>query len=462
MKLNPNVPQFLFDDTLIANTQRLTRRWLPASICPDPIIRPDRPWEGRSLTLYGSVLPDPAGGYRMYYNNFEPARGWSLIMLATSKDGISWVKPELGLVEYEGSRANNILIPPSRSPHSPCVLFDPSDAEHPWKIAGFWTDPPPPEWKETWGMYAWRSPDGLHWTEIPGVRIRMGDRGSVYREPGNGLYVYLSRVPEFYRSGGRQIARSESQDFVNWSAPELVLAPNLGDEPDVEFYGMPVFHRHGWYIGLLEHWDSARDVIDVRLALSRDGKEWIRPEPRQPFIGATYDWNRAWSTCANNGPVIINEQMVFYFGGRWMAHGWDSARQHGVIGYAAMPSDRFCAIEGVAGGSLTTVPFEWPGGDLAVNADTRESFDSHPAHCNGELGVEVLDESGVAIAEWSGERRAVFRGNTHCRGGIHNQLVRWPKDRSLKALKGRTLHLRFHLRHTRLFTIEARLSQGAV
>ena len=31
------------------------------------------------------------------------------ICYATSKDGVTWAKPELGLVEYEGSTANNIL-----------------------------------------------------------------------------------------------------------------------------------------------------------------------------------------------------------------------------------------------------------------------------------------------------------------------------------------------------------------
>lgn len=114
-----NQPQYLFDDAWFADTRRLVRRWLPASVYPEPVLRPDRPWEGRSLTLYGSVLADPAGGYRMYYSNFVPARGHSLLMLATSPDGFTWDKPVLGLVDFDGSRENNILIPPARSPHSP-------------------------------------------------------------------------------------------------------------------------------------------------------------------------------------------------------------------------------------------------------------------------------------------------------------------------------------------------------
>jgi hypothetical protein len=457
MILERGVPQGFLDDAGIAGQQRLVRRWLPASVSPDPLLVPDRPWEGRSLNLYGSVLPDPTGGYRMYYSCFRPPNPHSLLLYATSRDGFTWEKSELGLVEHDGSRANNILIAPERSPHSPCVLWDPQDTEWPWKLLGFWNDAVPPAWNERWGLYVWRSRDGLRWEELPGAaRARLGDRCSAYRDGRTGRYAFLSRDPDqFACVGGRHIARSESEDFRTWSRPELILAPDLDDEPDVEFYGMPVFQRNGWYFGLLEYWDSARDVIEVHLAVSRDGTAWQRPLPRRPFLAATYDWNRAWTTCANNGPVILNEQMAFYFGGRWVAHNWDSVRHHGVIGVASLPLDRFCALEGGAGGTLTTVALEWPGGDLLVNADTRDSFESHPGHCTGELGVEVLDAAGAPLPDWSGERKAVFRGNTHCRGAIHNRRVVWPGDRSLAALAGRTIQLRFHLRHTRLFTFEA-------
>ena len=65
-----SVPQFLFDDVLIAHHQRLVRRWLPATVYRKPILEPPPPHE-RCL-CYCSVLPDPAGGYRMYYWKFDP------------------------------------------------------------------------------------------------------------------------------------------------------------------------------------------------------------------------------------------------------------------------------------------------------------------------------------------------------------------------------------------------------
>ena len=61
MEWVPGVPQYLFDDALIATQQRLVRRWLPATVHPWPVIVPDRPWEGRMPVLYGTLLPRPTG-----------------------------------------------------------------------------------------------------------------------------------------------------------------------------------------------------------------------------------------------------------------------------------------------------------------------------------------------------------------------------------------------------------------
>ncbi|MHB9034524.1 MAG: hypothetical protein ACYC6L_15940, partial [Anaerolineae bacterium] len=246
-----------------------------------------------------------------------------------------------------------------------------------------------------------------------------------------------------------------SSDLASWSDLQLVLAPDLGDEPDVEYYGMTVFKRHGWYLGLLEYWRSSVDIIEVQLVFSRDGSQWRHPEPRQTFIAATYDWNRAWSSCASNGPIDIGDQMVFYLGGRWTSHSWDAAKQAGSIGMASLAADRFCALEGTTGGSFTTPVLTWPGGELALNADTRESYHSHPAMCEGEITVELMDSNGTPLAGWNGSEHGQFRGNTHARGVIHSGRVTWPNDHRMSVLRGQQIALRFNLHHARLYTFRA-------
>jgi len=454
IQLQANVPQFFFDDALIAHQMRLTRRWLPARVFPKPVLEADRPWEGRQVVLYGTVVPLPEGGYRLYYSCFTPMEGNAKLLLAISADGLHWEKPELNVVEWRGSTANNILLDPTIHNDSPSIIFEPDDPQFPYKMITFQLSGSSVV-NEGWGLFGYRSADGLCWERLPEPLIITGDRTNIMATKPGGNYVMYTRHPDMMtRHGARSIYRSESEDFLHWSELELVLTPDLDDEPDIEYYGMSVFERHGWYFGLMEYWDGLHDCIVTRLFISRDGKRWQKAG-REPFIGPAYDWNRKWSGCDSAGPIIINDSMLFYFHGRWTSHHYSAGQQWGVIGYASLPVDQFCAIEATGGGQLDTVPLVWPGGELILNADTRESFESHPGHLNGEIAVEVLDAAGEPLPEWSGEHKAVFQGNSYCRNRVADGTVVWPDERKLDQLKGQTIRLRFHLKHTRLFTIAA-------
>jgi hypothetical protein len=82
------------------------------------VLVPDKPWETFGYIGYHSVVSavvDGAVEYRLYYDT-----GWTLptgtdfhryTCLATSTDGKSWVKPDLGLSTFNGSTANNIVWP---------------------------------------------------------------------------------------------------------------------------------------------------------------------------------------------------------------------------------------------------------------------------------------------------------------------------------------------------------------
>ena len=96
----------------------------------NPLFEEDKSWEQRFDNLYANVIYDEEEEiYKIWYSPFiidDSAKGMTLeqrkekkyrppwtremaICYATSVDGITWVKPELGLVEFEGSTANNIL-----------------------------------------------------------------------------------------------------------------------------------------------------------------------------------------------------------------------------------------------------------------------------------------------------------------------------------------------------------------
>src|SRR5690606_20092178 len=77
----------------------------------------DKPWEGNACH-YRTVFFDN-GVYKMYYSanhyptgqlaNPRPSLG-PFLCYAESKDGITWRRPNLGLVTFNGSKTNNIVL----------------------------------------------------------------------------------------------------------------------------------------------------------------------------------------------------------------------------------------------------------------------------------------------------------------------------------------------------------------
>jgi hypothetical protein len=458
VKLPTNIPQYFFDDTYIAHHERISREWMETRVFPEPSIKAENPWDSRVVCLFGTVFSIPGEGYRMYYSSMTNGRDQD-VLVAVSKDGYSWKRPDLGLVDWEGRKNNNISFAPERHMDSPSIIYEKEDPQYPYKMITF-ENSSKGKWGEAsdFGLYVYGSPDGLTWEPLsPEVRLKAGDRTNVMPTKPDGKYVIYTRNWDMMKTEGKRVIyRSESENFLDWSEPVVVLEPDLEDPPDVEFYGMSVFERHGWFFGLLEYWHSATDTLETHLAISRDGKKWMRPNKRKPFIAPTYDWNLKWSSCASNGPMIINDEMIFYFGGRWVGHNRRNSEEHGVIGQASLPIDQFCALEASAEGEFITVPIMWPGGELELNADTRQSFVSHQGHINGQIKVEVLDADGQPMNGWCGDQCATFQGNTHGMRKLNSGEVQWANGKKMNDLKGQVIRIRFMMKHARLFTFEAK------
>jgi hypothetical protein len=103
------------DDYLIAARQKVTRKYHAFEKHPaNPLVKADKPWEGNNVYVYGTVLPNESGpGYRMWYHALPEKKGEDAyrLLYATSTDGLKWDKPNLGIVDYHGSKNNNICIP---------------------------------------------------------------------------------------------------------------------------------------------------------------------------------------------------------------------------------------------------------------------------------------------------------------------------------------------------------------
>ncbi len=124
--------QLFIDDFLIERTERVWRTLNRSRKVPEnPIIKPDRPWEGYLVLQPGSVIYDPnKRQFQMWYNTLATESDSDIeqfLCYATSQDGIRWEKPELGLVDFRGSKANNIVLRWCNWDHS--VIRDPEDPD---------------------------------------------------------------------------------------------------------------------------------------------------------------------------------------------------------------------------------------------------------------------------------------------------------------------------------------------
>lgn len=121
--------QFFFDDAIVETLENTRRKLNPAlKLADNPVIKRDKPWEGPDIRLAWVIFDQRMGKFRMRYSSgvyraagrdekgdvivkgeHDEEAAKRVVCEAFSDDGVNWVKPELGLVEFEGSTANNIL-----------------------------------------------------------------------------------------------------------------------------------------------------------------------------------------------------------------------------------------------------------------------------------------------------------------------------------------------------------------
>ena len=117
---DPHLHLFV-DDREIAHTEGLLRVVNRPRKYPQPVVVADQPWEGDRAQAWGSVIQEPDGLLRMWYFSMNTEhfgihgaeraqiRDRGGYAYAESRDGIHWAKPPLGIVEFRGSRENNLF-----------------------------------------------------------------------------------------------------------------------------------------------------------------------------------------------------------------------------------------------------------------------------------------------------------------------------------------------------------------
>ncbi|QKJ32631.1 carbohydrate binding domain-containing protein [Mucilaginibacter mali] len=456
--LKNNVRELFMDDYRVAemvDVQRVVNPGVKSNI----LIKATEPWEGTSAYIYGTVLKDePAGtGYRMWYCAYMA--GKYFVCYATSKDGINWVKPKLGIVEYNGSKANNICRVGGGT-----VVYDPDDkdASRRYKMMSF-----DGEIKENFGYNVYFSPDGLHWTHYPKPVLPYGDVSNVAYDREKKLFIattkqrmLVSNTSVTPGKNDRAAFVSVSTDFINWHAPNQPNSPfSLAVEGDPEddrlvmsrggieanVYGMPVYPYQGIYIGFPWFFDIATynsgvfavtgdGKIQPQVASSRDLRHWSRPV-RDPVIplGKAGAWDDG--TLYTSSNMQVDERgMTVYYGAMNLPHGGNALNmvQQARIAKATWRRDGFISLYngGSDTGKVLTKTITFTGRQLKINAKLDNG---------GSLMVEILDKDGAVIDGYKlTQAKAITKDQ-------YAATVQWNGGTDVSKLQGREIKLRFHL-----------------
>ena len=450
-------PQYFFDSGLIEEIQNIRRTvHAPKQLERNPVLQLDRPWE--HFTNFGAddwaLWRDDDGAFHCLYTDMALDReklareggtliDWHIsrfrVMYARSPDGLNWEKPPMGIV-HEGGHDTNIVFGSESYGNvwGPAVLDDPleQDPARQYKMLYELGAPGFRVANETPGAHirlAYSS-DGVQWTsaeEIPSfgsLGDRLGDTIFPTFDPDSGSYRIFTRHPLMELAprtrpthapmvGGapsfdavmatpnrrvvRRIFMCESRDFVNWSEPRLILAPDPElDNLDVAFYGMRPFRLGGHWIGFLGVFHQVSNTSTVELVHSRDGRRWERLAPTHDWIGL----GEPGSWCANQIGIprivdIGDDETWVYFGGATSQHDlWYAEDQEDsdgsasratsdpryALGVGKLRRNGFVSVGAGAtrAGMVATQPFVSEGDRLVVNAACGPG---------GYLKVEVRD-----------------------------------------------------------------------
>ncbi|TMV52804.1 hypothetical protein FE783_00985 [Paenibacillus mesophilus] len=400
----------------------------------------DRPWEGKG-SGYATVIQE-RDKLRLYYRGIgssnENTDHGQVTCYAESIDGIHFVKPELGLFEYEGSTANNIIwrgplshnFSPflDRSPHaSPELRYK--------AVAGIDE------------LVAFGSADGIHWRKLREEPILTdGDFDSlnvVFWDESAQAYRCYSRI--FQDAAYRAILMSTSTDFVNWGEQQLLRYNDL--KPMQQYYtnsAMLCPEAEHIYMAFPMRfvperkklaYHSEPGISDTVMMTSRDGLHWDRT-----FMEA---WCRAgldplnWSDrtgILSTGCVLLNpDEISFYIQEHYRM---DDSRLRRIT----VRKHGFGSIHaGFEHGEWVSRPFILEGNELVVNYSTSAV---------GYLRFELQDEHGRPLDGFRLEDMAPMYGDEI------EGVVKWGPEADLDSWRRQPVRIRMQMKDGDLFSLK--------
>lgn len=455
-------PQFVFDGFIVDNHYALKYKQQAV----ERVFHPPKKHARNPLIAgeggYVTVRRDPdSGRFQMWYQTHAPrldAQGKHkgsnyAIAYAESKDGLNWERPELGLLEWKGTKENNIVykgITDQRA-SGPCLIEAPEANRRGYRyIMSYHTGGVKKGMK---GIRVVGSQDGIHWDKASDsllAELHSDTLNSIVYDPVERQYVMYCRAKHIYRTfrgdildtgASRRVARMTGPSlWEEWtSEPQNILIPDELDSAKQFnfFYGMPVRYHAGIFWGSLWPFKMNTDVV-TELAFSRDGVRFERlpARPRLLDLGEDGQWDDG--MVFGNDWIEVGDEWWFYYSGFDGPHGDPTARQPG-IGVATIKKERLISLRGPRGGGVViTRQILWPGGKLLLNADTS----------GGEIKVRLSDAKRRVLDGFDYDDCVPLDSDSV------RHTVRW-KDKSIESIAGQTIRLEIFLKEADLYTFRA-------
>ncbi len=419
----------------------------------------DAPWEGNT-SAYHTVFQD-GDRYRMYYRGSHSTRDGGpqkahdqFVCYAESRDGIHWTRPELGLVEFEGSTKNNILRG-GVGAHNFAPFKDANPAAPPdarYKALG----------SGEGGLYAFKSADGIHWSllsEKPVITKGAFDSQNLAFWDGvRSRYVDYHRG---FRAGVRDIMTCTSKDFRAWTEPDWIDCPGASKEHLYTNQVLPYFRAPHVFLGFPKRLEPKRRAAEHRVSgisdglfmTSRDGvtfhrwgEAFIRPGP-QPDRWVNRNNLTAWGivVTASALPGAPDELSLYSTEHYYQGDGTRLRR-------FTIRTDGFVSVQApLAGGEMLTrvLDFAPPGAGSGEKASIQLHI-NYATSGAGSIRCEIRDAQEKPLSGFALDDCDVIYGD-HL-----DRPVTWKGRSDVTALAGEPIRLRFVLKDADLYAVQFR------
>jgi len=452
----------LFVDDYLVDTLEGLEHKLHSPRSAGKVLTFDKPWEGVTSGNSVGVFQD-GDLYRMYYRGSSHA-GYALESLlepgekviaehpyaacyAESRDGIQWTRPSLGIVEFQGSKDNNIVW---RGKGSGAFLpfKDPNPeapAQERYKAVG----------PDRGALYAFVSPDAIHWREMQEEPILTD---GAFDSPNLAFWdTVQERYVAVYRdfvNGVRTIKIATSTDFRNWTPGQW---GEFGEAPSEHLYTnatRPYFRAPHIYLAFprrFHPWKTMKPFdqgsisgcSDAIFMSSRDAVHWTRFLEAfiRPGIGVR-NWVHRTNTPAW-GLLATQPDEISLF----VERHYTFPSNH--LERMVIRTDGFVSVHaGYSGGELITKPLAFQGENLILNYATSAA---------GSIRLEIQDAQGKPLPGFALEESPLIWGDEI------EHTVRWERshakatsDKPLARIAGKPVRLRFVMKDADLYSLRFR------